>query len=336
MKAQDTMGTLALRVRTTAAGLALMLLGLSAADLDAQVTGQVDGAEEEPRRYRVEIILFRYDDSVTAGTEVFLPDAPPPMANAAFGDDGRDLYTGSEGDSPYFGDRPPAASERPLADGDIGEAPVQPNPDGTAEAGAGDELLPSTLEEIVTGAASIDLVVTPRDELSLTGVYDRLEQLDAYEPVLWSGWTQIVRDAESTPAIDLRRLGRLPLEFDGELSLYLGRFVHLVVDIALEEYGSVRTPFGDGSYPGQRRRRDGAGDAAYERPWNPRVRYRIEQDSILRNGEMRYFDHPRFGLIAQLTLVEEAEPADPLLDDSDDLLPAGVSGGNAVEGSSGQ
>ena len=51
---------------------------------------------------------------------------------------------------------------------------------------------------------------------------------------------------------------------------------------------------------------------------------------------MRYFDHPRFGLIAQLTLVEEEEPADPLLDDSDDLLPAGVSGGNAVDRSSGQ
>ena len=44
----------------------------------------------------------------------------------------------------------------------------------------------------------------------------------------------------------------------------------------------------------------------------PVVVYRIAEDRIMRNGDLRYFDHPKFGLIAKLTLVEEEEPSAPL------------------------
>ena len=44
---------------------------------------------------------------------------------------------------------------------------------------------------------------------------------------------------------------------------------------------------------------------------SPPVYYRISEDRILRNGEVRYYDHPKFGLLARVTRVEEEAPADP-------------------------
>lgn len=320
--------------RVVALAVALTACLLVSSGARAQAIGEVPEEQEDLRRYEVEIILFRYDESVTAGTEVFLPD-PPPAGALVRGAQGDGVLTGDDNGRPYFGDRPLAPGEVPDArDRDPGQAIDREFGDigsiGDGESTPEEDELPATLEEIVTGASRIDLVVTPREELTLTGIHDRLVQLDAYEPVLWSGWTQIVRDKESTPAIDLRRLGRVPLEFDGKLSLYLGRFVHLVVDIELEDYASggatVREP-----YYRDRRRRDSEAYAAPGESRTPRIRYRIQDDSILRNGEMRYFDHPRFGLIAKLTLVEQEEPEDPLLDDSDDLLPAGGPGSVTIE-----
>jgi len=37
------------------------------------------------------------------------------------------------------------------------------------------------------------------------------------------------------------------------------------------------------------------------------VRYRILDDRIFKNGETRYFDHPKFGVVARITRVEEEE-----------------------------
>ena len=42
---------------------------------------------------------------------------------------------------------------------------------------------------------------------------------------------------------------------------------------------------------------------------NSPVRYRIQEDRILRSGELRYFDHPKFGVLARITRVEEEAPS---------------------------
>ena len=33
----------------------------------------------------------------------------------------------------------------------------------------------------------------------------------------------------------------------------------------------------------------------------------ISEDRIFRNGELRYFDHPKFGVLAKITRVEESD-----------------------------
>ena len=37
------------------------------------------------------------------------------------------------------------------------------------------------------------------------------------------------------------------------------------------------------------------------------VRFRIQENRIFKNGDLRYFDHPKFGVLAKITRVEEVE-----------------------------
>jgi len=261
-----------------------VIAGLLAAE-SRDAFAQLNGDTRDERRYAVEIILFTYDDSVSAGTEVFIPPAPVgPGTPAAMPETAYEGAIGPDGE-PFFGDnlsRQPDRLATEAENGDDAEAPPSDMP----------------LEEIVVGTAGVGFSVLPPEALTLDAMHEKLLLLDAYQPVLWSGWTQVVREESVSPAIDMRRLGNLPLSFDGELTLYLGRFVHLVVDLSLEERRLGALP-------------DRSGDA-YAGP--PPV-YRIREDRIMRNGELRYFDHPHFGLIARLSLLESAGPADPALDD---------------------
>ena len=52
------------------------------------------------------------------------------------------------------------------------------------------------------------------------------------------------------------------------------------------------------------------------------IHYRIFEDQIVKNGDIRYYDHPKFGVIAKITRFEEPEE-DEFIDDTDDLLPGG-------------
>ncbi len=117
------------------------------------------------------------------------------------------------------------------------------------------------------------------------------------------GWTQATWPEEQTEAIPLHVFARPPEALDGSLTLYRGRFLHLVVDLQL------RAPDDDAAAPASRFSRfatsigDAEGLAA--RP----VYFRIQEDRILRTGELRYFDHPKFGLLARVARVDEEEEA---------------------------
>ena len=71
---------------------------------------------------------------------------------------------------------------------------------------------------------------------------------------------------------------------------------------------TIRSGFDDGYYDLRLR----------DEPVSYPVRYRIEEDRIFRNGELRYFDHPKFGVLAKITRVEEEE-SDPDADEFTDM-----------------
>ena len=235
--------------------LLLILLPLMALQAQDEVTDEVP----EVRRYTVEMIIFKYAQDVSVGTEIFPPDEPVV-------------------EDPVFDDEPTLADEEPL-------------------------------EEIPRYYRDIDFALLEEEAYTMGDILGRLQRLDVYEPIMHFGWTQVTWPDEETLPIELDAMGRRPEGLDGTLRLYLSRFLHLVVDLELDAPESQQSTDSRSSY-GDYRSPAEYDDFGYPRP----VRYRIEEDRIFRSGELRYFDHPKFGVLARVTRVEDEseESADPM------------------------
>ncbi len=150
-----------------------------------------------------------------------------------------------------------------------------------------DESLPADGDDVDPSAetpVNVGFVRLARDQLTMNDVMGHLRRIDIYRPLMHFGWTQSAHPEAVTRPIRLASLARTTSGLDGTLQLYLSRFLHLVVD--LEMAADAVDSFG------------GAGP----------VRYRISEDRIFRSGELRYFDHPKFGVLARVTRADE-EPA---------------------------
>ena len=221
---------------------------------------------EEIRRYTVEVIVFRYAQEVSTGSEVFLPDEPEPEPELD-----------ADGPVEFVQVLPPEPVEE-----------EEPEP------------LPDT-----------ELALLAEEDYQLVEIFDRMENLDVYEPVMHFGWTQATWPKEETEAIPLARFAELPEGLDGSLTLYLSRYLHLVVDLAwqapqdAEAMVAGRDPV---TRSGDSQTVSGLlGFLDDEDPEPLPTYYRIQEDRILKNGELRYYDHPRFGVLAKVTRVEAEE-----------------------------
>ena len=235
--------------------LSLCLLPLLATTALAQVALE-EVMVPEVRRYTVEIIIFAYEQNVSAGSEIFVPDEPPPVD--------------------------------PILDGEIL-----------------DESLPAEAieEELDDGERPYELVMLDEDDFTLLDAIERLDNLDAYTPLVHFGWTQPTYPEEDTEARPLSSFVTPPEGLAGDLKLYLSRYLHLDVNLQLDA-PVVET---EREEPSERQFFSTADDV--ESIVYP-VRYRIDEDRIFRNGELRYFDHPKFGVLAKITRFEEEEPTE--------------------------
>jgi hypothetical protein len=261
--------------------LPLLAAGALAQDIELQAE------QVQVRRYTVEMMIFAYEQSLSGGSEIFLPDEPPPFE---YGVD-QDLIDF------IFGD---------------GMLP--------AEFAKRDE--PELTEvELILHERQVDpddpyaFIILPEEDFVLLDIVASLDELDAYIPLMHFGWTQPALPDEEPEVRSLSSFATPPEGLEGDLSLYLGRYLHLAVNLQLDsttlekmadsevaEDRADRYDFGDdinefGFY-------DMGDDQVATYP----IRYRIEENRIVRNGELRYYDHPRFGVLAKITRVEEPEP----------------------------
>jgi len=174
-----------------------------------------------------------------------------------------------------------------------------------------------TIEEIVVekrvrrtpDMIELDPVLLTEAEFTMHDVVERLELLDAYEPILHVGWTQPGFPREETEPMELAAFGEPPEGLNGNFKLYLGNYLHLVVDLAIDAATEIEEELivddNDFIYGDVRPRYEFESD-----PVVGPVRYRIQENRIVKNGEIRYFDHPKFGVIAKVTRVEVAEDSD--------------------------
>ena len=147
-------------------------------------------------------------------------------------------------------------------------------------------------------AVGLTSIFLSEEELTMHNVVEQLELLDAYDPLMHVGWTQAGFPLQDTDALDLSVFGEPPVGLNGSFTLYLARYLHLVVDLSMDAPVEViEIEFDD--------------DSSYQledmAPLNGPVYYRIQEDRIVKNGEIRYFDHPQFGVVAKVSRVEESE-----------------------------
>jgi hypothetical protein len=291
-------------LRAAAGALVTTLAGAGfAQQLTVPNASAIDAEQEAVRRYAVELIIFEYAGSAADSTERFEPELPvEPLNEALLGGN-----LASTGEVPEFGDPVAAisADELPIAidEEDASEFVLQPG---------------ETLELIETYEGS-GVEFTDPEAYELTAAYQRLDRLDAYRPLLHTRWIQPVVEQAESMSLPLRRIGNPPLRLDGTVTLYLGRFLHLDLELALEETVLLEPIPSGAPEPVLDDRRGGAPIRFDNAPEKTSVFYRIREDRIMRNNEIRYFDHPKFGVIAKVVRIEEAQPE--ALDTTGDLLP---------------
>jgi hypothetical protein len=270
-----------------------LLLPAVATLLSPLALGQDTIAEDtaEIRRYTVEVIIFDYAEEVSVGTEVFYPDVPIVEEFRADPEE-------ESGLDPLV--------ELSFGDANDATAPAEPSADGELDA---------YVEEFILHF---------ENEFTLGDIASRLERLDVYEPIMHFAWTQETRPEEETRAIDLESLGPAPEGLSGSFKLYLSRYLHLVVDLTFDEESALRYPveIDDSVFSFS----DARTGYAVEEEDPGVVRFRIQEDRIFKSGDLRYFDHPKFGVLATITRVEEEEPdVEPeMLGDEPGTLPGDV------------
>jgi len=266
-----------------------VLLPLLAAGALAQDT-EPEEEQVEVRRYTVEMMIFAYEQSLTGGSEIFMPDEPPPLE---FGED-EDLIG-------FI-----------LDDGMVPAGLARTNEPELPEIELVVHELRSDLQDVDERYA---FVMLPEEEFVLLDVVAGLDELDAYIPLMHFGWTQPMIPDEETEVRSLSSFATPPEGLEGDLSLYLSRYLHLTVNLQMDS--STLEKMGDTEVPEELSDRYVFGDGINEIGFDDMgdngivtypVRYRIEEDRIVRNGELRYFDHPKFGVLAKITRVEQQEP----------------------------
>jgi len=294
-----------------AAVLGILVAGTGFAQQQAVPNAAIlDAEQDESKRYVVEIIVFEYAGNAANTTEIFDPEITAETLEATLG-------SGIAIDAAGWPDTKTDGTEPGPDDGRTGLAVAVDTPEN-AEDGPFVLQPGETLAEIPTYEWR-GVRILPPEDYQLGAAYRKLVELDAYRPLMHAAWIQPAVAEEDTEPLKLRRIGNPPLRLDGTISLYLGRYLHLVVDLALEHREPQRMPpdrdrirsYGDDS------RARGFGFEAADIV--PITYYAIREDRILRSNETRYFDHPKFGVIARVTRLEEALPDSA--DTTDDLLP---------------
>ncbi len=254
--------------------------------------------EEIIPRYTVELIVFEYVGTAAETSEIFEPDIPEVSLS-------QDDFTDEISPETASDHLPPEAVTV-----DVGEAA-----DAVVIVPA---YLLEELEEIPTFEQA-GFIWLENKSYQLTNIYSRLTQLAAYRPVMHTACIQPTLEKGETTPLKLRRIGDPPLRLDGTVSLYLSRFLHLVIDLTLEHKNPYRMTGIREQLSANGDNRSQAESVFDMRFIQPSIYYRIQEDRIVRNNELRYFDHPKFGVLAQITLMEENVPDE--INRIDNILP---------------
>lgn len=244
---------------------------------------------EYPPRYQVELVVFRQLDPAP-GNEQFAPPFDP-FATASLAE--LDALLLDIGDPDGFALIDPSA---------IADSPVIPTGDDEDDAQftGGD---PATEE---SGALAADLeegeepnprrelqIIEDEEQWQLADVVERINDSRDFQLLIYQVWQQDGVLFDETEPFVLPTIDDNEGSLEGTATLSLSRFLHLLVEI---DWLPREKDEGFPLYPGF------ASLTAKPTP------YSIKESRLMQRGDIHYFDHPMFGVVALITRVEEAEP----------------------------
>ncbi len=244
-------------------------------------------------RYEVEIIVFRYSDQHRNTEEIWQPIVPEP-------DD-------PESD-PIYGD--------PIDP--MQSAATELTIDTPQEIVPIDPLLPVEIPETPT-LETIDyflldlthkapeIVELPDTALQLGAEFKRLQALDAYQPALHLAWNQATHTKNQALPFEIPLTAAQSSGISGSVTLHKDRFVHLSVNLEMaESLPDVSEPDIEDWW--QQPLSLSSDISGSSDPVREPVIFNLRESRRIRGSLLQYFDHPKFGLIARISLIEKQTP----------------------------
>jgi len=131
-----------------------------------------------------------------------------------------------------------------------------------------------------------------QDDLELKKEFEYLYNSNSYEPLLHFSWKESIYPNEKKNVRPLCSFVALPTNVKGNLTLYLSRYLHLDINIQINE-------------PSEKISLKNFSDNLQElKPITHYIKYQINEDRIFRNEELHYFDHPQIGVLAKVSRIE--------------------------------
>lgn len=271
---------------TLALGLANPVMAISQVRESA---GQATEPIEYPPRYQVELIVFRQLDPAP-GNEQFAPPHDP-FATDSLAE--LDALLSVIGDPDDFALMDYTAIADPLA-GSAGDDERDARFTDRDLASGEPGMLATELEDAEEPEPGREpQIIEDEEQWQLADMIERINNSRDFQLLTYQVWQQDgVLFAEAEPFV-LHTISNDEGLLEGTATLSLSRFLHLLVEI---EWLPREKNEGFSLYPGL------AGLIAQPTP------YAIKESRLMQRGDIHYFDHPLFGVIALITRVEEPEP----------------------------
>ena len=253
----------------------LLLHLISLMCFGATALAQNDEVTAERVRYEVELILFRHVDQSRNTPEI-------PAEGSLIGDSPLTLNPADDAEEPFMntleiGSNEPGALPQIAGGGAITE-PIEREP----------------------RAEYPDFVPIESSSLELNSIFRRLEQLDAYQPLVHLGWIQTTKSAAEAVAYQIHIRDQNRDDVTGSITLYRERYLHLELDLALNP---VVDEYGTGS--------DFYTKAIIEQMQaTGRKQHKLAESRRIRDSSSHYFDHPLFGVIARIKKIVVDPPTE--------------------------
>jgi len=228
--------------------------------------------------YRTEVIVFRHLQDVPGEDEVFTP--PNPVAESEFALLETDVI--DAGEDRWMESFPSQIAE---LNNNVGLEQGQTE--------AEDSLVSGQEDPALDPADGLEFRLADIQAMELIDELERLQGRSFYQVLAHLAWEQPGYGLEQSHPFPLAEYAGPQSGLAGDVTLYRGRYLHMVFDLSLQAPVSEQILVFS---PGKR---------------SQSPRYRITEDRRMRSGELHYIDHPKFGILLKVTEVEAAPQVPP-------------------------